>query len=167
MISLEERSCRFLADFWHTVLEQQREMQAETASERQTLEKEPNAPLRDCIWASPVLPLSLDLGSLYQGSFQLGLELLDVEERGKVENFVKTLSMTLGASGHSSLTSAQTNELSRLGKILDRVDDVANFDGERRNAARLLQSCLQRLEWDEDTAGLLLMRPPRFILAAL
>jgi len=47
VISLEERSCRFLADFWHTVLEQQREMQAETASERQTLEKEPNAPLHE------------------------------------------------------------------------------------------------------------------------
>ena len=38
-----------------------------------------------------------------------------------------------------------------LGKILEWVDDVANFAGERQNAARLLQSCLQRLEWDEDS----------------
>ena len=37
-----------------------------------------------------------------------------------------------------NLTELLTNELGRLAKILDRVDDAANFAGERQNASRLL-----------------------------
>ena len=74
--------------------------------------------------------------------------MLNGDNREKVMHFVQIL---LGVSRHSRLTASQANELNRLSKILDRVDDVANFAGERQNAARLLQSCLHGLEWDEDS----------------
>lgn len=95
--------------------------------------------------------LSLQLGSLYKGFFQFSFEVLDVDDSRKVQSFVNGLLMSLGASRHSGLTASHANELSRLSKILDRVDDVANFAGERHNAARLLQCCLQGLEMDEDS----------------
>ena len=99
----------------------------------------------------PRPPLSLELGGVYKGHFQLHIEMLNVDNREKVMHFVQNLLMSLGVSRHSRLTASQANELNRLSKILDRVDDVANFAGERQNAARLLQSCLHRLEWDEDS----------------
>ena len=96
----------------------------------------------------PRPPFSLELGGVYKGHFQLHFEMLNVDNREKVMHFVQILP---GVSRHSRLTASQANELNRLSKILDRVDDVANFAGERQNAARLLQSCFHRLEWDEDS----------------
>lgn len=96
-----------------------------------------------------VRPLELSFGGIYNGSFQLAATVLDVIDKDGMNNFALTLLSTLGAKKHSMFTAEQASELSRLRKMLERIDDQNNFEGERANAARLLQQCLQRLDLDE------------------
>lgn len=96
-----------------------------------------------------VAPVEIHLGKLYKGTFELELTVLDVEHKSSMASFISTVMARLGACHTSSVKPAQMSELDRLSKILDRVDDVRNFAGERENAARLLQSLLAKLEWDE------------------
>lgn len=60
---------------------------------------------------------SLDLGSLYNGSFELNLEVLDVTDHAKMRNFAYTLLSSLGACANTMLTPAQMSEVHRLRKI--------------------------------------------------
>ena len=47
------------------------------------------------------------------------------------------------------VTAEQMEELARLRKIFDRMQDPSNFAGESKNAHRLLQSFLGMLNWSE------------------
>lgn len=73
----------------------------------------------------------------------------DVEDRSRVERFVRFLVAILGGTKLAGVSDAQMGELSRLCKMLERADDPANFAAERANARRLIGAALTRLEMSE------------------
>lgn len=98
-----------------------------------------------------ISPLSMNVGGLFDGTFCLNIEVLDVTDKPKMMNFLNTVLSSTGACQRSQFTSSQLAELSRLQKILERMDDQQNYLPERQNAARLLHRCLEQLELDEST----------------
>ena len=97
------------------------------------------------------LPWSQDFGTLFNGTFKLSFTVLSVEDKTKLKTFATMILASLGAKNLTNFNAEQFNELSRLKKFLDRIDDMQNYDGERANAARVLQAALGRLDLQEST----------------
>eukprot|EP00439_Symbiodinium_sp_Y106_P014745 s6370_g2.t1 len=95
-------------------------------------------------------PLHQDFGALFGGSFQIELTVLRVRDKQGMRTFTARLLSSLGACHEwGAFRPEQLQELQRMKKMLDRMDDVQNFAAERANAARVLHSCLAKLEMDE------------------
>jgi len=94
-------------------------------------------------------PWVQDFGALFKGTFKLSFTALNVKDKMRLKSFSTMILATLGAKNLTHFNAIQLNEMDRLKKLLDRIDDVQNYAGERANAARVLQAALGRLDLQE------------------
>jgi len=95
-------------------------------------------------------PLLIDFGRIFKGMFEMKAEIRGAENQMRLQKFVETITSSLGATALRGVTPEQMHELSRLKKMFERMNDPNNYEGERRNAHRLLQASLGKLSWSED-----------------
>lgn len=95
------------------------------------------------------LPWSQDFGTLFNGTFKLSFTVLNVEDKMRLKNYFTMILASLGAKKLTHFNAIKWHELERLKKMMDRIDDMQNYDGERANAARVLQAALGRLDLEE------------------
>jgi hypothetical protein len=78
------------------------------------------------------------------------MEVHDVQDKVRMSSFARTLLSSMGECCSYNMTHDQHSDLARIKMIMEQVNDVHSFAGERLNASRLPQFCFQKLEWSDD-----------------